>query len=162
MVEVRREVGGGARVADTEGHLDARVEQAGDAAARDPRVGIFECDDDPRDAGLDQRVGARRRAPVVRTGLERDVRGRAAGPIARVAQRHDLGVRPAGRFGCAAAGDLAVAHDDAADPWVGCAAAASAGAGIQRLVHRLVVAHGTSPDPARGARRRRRTRASRP
>ena len=55
-------------------------------------VGILERGDDTRDAGRDQRVGARRRAPVVRARLERDVGGRAAGAVAGLGQRADLGV----------------------------------------------------------------------
>ena len=107
------------------------------AAARDERVRVAQGDDDAADAGGDERVGARRRAAVVRARLERDVDGRAADVDAArggVAQRHHLGVRAAGFLRVAAADDAAVgADDDAADARVrvrqtptACAASASA------------------------------------
>ncbi len=72
----------------------------------DQRIRIAHGDDDAADAGGDQRVGAGRRAAVVRARLERDVDGRAAHVVAarrRVAQGHDLGVRAAGLLRVAAA-----------------------------------------------------------
>ena len=57
------------------------------------RVRIAGGDDDPSDAGVDDRARARRRAAEVVAGLERAHDGGAAGAVARRAQRHDLGVR---------------------------------------------------------------------
>ena len=89
------------------------------AAAGDERVRVAQGDDDAADAGGDERVGARRRAAVVRARLERDVDGRAADVDAArrgIAQRHHLGVRAARFLRVAAAGEPAVgADDDAAD-----------------------------------------------
>ncbi len=78
--------------------LDAGRAQARDALAGDQRIRVFDGDDDPGDAGLDQRIAARRRAAVVRAGFEGDVGGGAARrrPVAGVAQRHHLGVGFAG------------------------------------------------------------------
>ena len=52
-----------------------------------------------RDAGGDERVGARRCAAVVRARLEGAYSGRARGGVAGGAQRDDLGVGAAGRLG---------------------------------------------------------------
>ncbi len=68
-------------------------------AVRGVRIGVGHRGDDARDAGGNQRLGARRRAARVVARLERDV-GRRAARIAaarlRVDQRVDLGVRFAG------------------------------------------------------------------
>ena len=56
--------------------LDARGPQPGDPRAGHLRVGILEGHHDPAHARGDERVGARRGAPVVRTRLEGDPGGR--------------------------------------------------------------------------------------
>ena len=63
------------------------------------RVRVFDGDDDLGNAGVDQRIAARRRAAVVRAGFERDVGGGAAGRGAGGAQRHDFGVGGADALG---------------------------------------------------------------
>ena len=83
------------------------------------RVGILERDDHAGDAGLGERDDARSGAALVRARFEGGVDGGAAGPVAGVAQGLDLGVGAAGRLGGALADDLAVAHDDRADPRIG-------------------------------------------
>ena len=93
------------------------------AAPGDERVRVAQRDDDARHAGSDERIGARRRAAVVRARLERDVDRRAANVDAArrgIAQRHRLGVRAARFLRVAAAGEPAVgADDDAADARIG-------------------------------------------
>ena len=73
----------------------------------DARVGVLDGAHHAGDAGLQDRVGARRRAAVMRAGLERDVHGLAARPLAGQRQHLGLGVRPAARLGAAARDDLA-------------------------------------------------------
>ena len=133
-MQVRREIARGRRRRRRPiGDVDARGAQAGEARARDPFVGVVERDDDPGDAGRDQRVGARRRVAVVGAGLERAVRGGAAGPVAGVAQRRDLGVRTGReRSGRALADDLAVAREHAADPGLGAVRRRAARASVER------------------------------
>ena len=84
VVQVRGErrrarVGAGT---DADVDRDARASRSrAMPAARDLRVGIGERDDDPGDAGVDERVGAGRRAAVVRARLEGHVGGGAPGPL---------------------------------------------------------------------------------
>ncbi len=88
------------------------------AACRAPPAasgfGSRDAGDDARDARGDDRVGARRRRPVVRARLERDVHRRAPRALARLGQRDRLGVAPA-RLSDALGDDDAVAHEDRAD-----------------------------------------------
>ena len=154
MVEVRRELARGFVGADADGHVDSRGTQTREARTRDPRIRVFERRDDARHPGRDQRVGARRGAPVMRAGLERDVRGRAAGAITGSRERAGFGVRASGRLGGALADDLAVAHEHAADPRIRRGTTTGGGAHLQRLRHRLVVAHGPSLRALIGARTR--------
>ena len=84
VLQVRRELGPHL----VRAHADRRPRCPRPAAARCPapadvRVGIFDADDDPRDAGRDDRVGARRGAAVVRAGLERREERRPARPVRR-------------------------------------------------------------------------------
>ena len=76
--------------------LDALVAQDPEAAAGRVLARVVGGDDDARDPGLPDRVGARRRAALVAAGLERHVQGRAA-QIATLggADRLDFGVRRA-------------------------------------------------------------------
>ncbi len=78
-------------------------------------------------------------AAVVRAGFEGGVDGRAAGPVPGLAQRLDLGVRTAGRLGGTLADDLAVPHDDRADPRVGRGPPAGGLAPGERPVHEFGV-----------------------
>ena len=99
---------------------DAPLPEPGDAATRDVGIGVDERDDDARDARVEQRLGAGRRAALVRARLERDVRGGAPGAGAGRRQRADLGVRAARWLGGALADDGPVRRDDhAAHPRVG-------------------------------------------
>ena len=50
-------------------------------------VGIAGGADDARDAGVDQRIGAGRRAAVMGAGFERDIGGGAARQLAGLGQR---------------------------------------------------------------------------
>ena len=89
-----------------------------------------------RDAGRDQRVGARAGAAGVRARFERDDGGAAARRVARRGQRDDLGVRAAGRCGRALAGQRAVRGEDhRADRRVRAGAAAHRLGQRQRAVH---------------------------
>ena len=95
--------------------LDPGVGEPREAASVDDGVRIARADDDTRDAGFDDRVGARRRAAVMGARLERDVERRAARLLARLLERRGLGVAHELVLVPALADDLAVAHDDRAD-----------------------------------------------
>ena len=72
------------RLAVGDHDLDALVAQDAEPAAGRLLRRVVGGDDDARDAGLDDRVGARRRLPVVAARLQRDVQRRArAGPPRR-------------------------------------------------------------------------------
>ena len=111
------------------------------AAARDAGVGVLEGNDHARHAGLEERIGARRRSPVVRAGLERHVRG-VRGPSApRAASGGDLSVRPAGSPLCGSfSDDRAVTHEEAANPGVRGGAPTRALAEGHRPIHELGIA----------------------
>ncbi len=76
-------------------------------------------------SGRHQRVGAGRRAPVVRAGLERADHGRPAGVVPGHRQGHRLGVRQPGALVPALGDDLAVAQHHGADQRVGAHPAAA-------------------------------------
>ena len=137
--EVRCEEPARVVLRDTEADSDAALAQARDAGAAHVGVGILDRDDDTRHAGIEQRVGAGRRAAVVRARFERDVGGRAQSALPRLTKRLDLGVGPARRLGRALADDLAVAHEDAPDPGVRRRPAAGAGRERERPGHPLPV-----------------------
>ena len=101
--------------------LEAVVELGLDAGLAQPlepagRLGVrvARAGHDPRDAGRDRRLGARRRRAPVRARLHRHVERRAARPLAGRGERDDLAV-PAAGLGHALADDLAVRDDDRAD-----------------------------------------------
>ena len=96
--------------------LDPLVAQDAEAAAGGVLARIIGGDHEPPDAGLPDRVGARRGPAVVAARLERDVQGGAA-QIASLggADRLDLGVRRAERLVKALPEHLVVAADDRAD-----------------------------------------------
>ena len=125
--------------AGPEDDLDAGGGEARRALAGDERIRIAHRHHHPADAGGDERVGAGRRAAVVRAGLEADDDGGAAHVGAArggVAQRHHLGMRPAGFLGVAAADDAAVAvDDDAADARIGIGQADRLFGERERLAH---------------------------
>ncbi len=98
---------------------DARPLEAGVALSFHPRVGIFQRGHDPCHARPDQGVGAGRRLAEMRARLERDIDRGATRSFARLGQRIGLGVRPAAVARAAAADDVAVFHDHAADGRVG-------------------------------------------
>jgi hypothetical protein len=100
-------------------HGDAGVGQLQQPLAGGVRCRIIREHHHPPHARCDQRVGARRRPPVVRARLERDVDRRVARALLRDLQRHRLGVRPAGRHVPAFGDDRAVARDHAADERIG-------------------------------------------
>ena len=94
MVEVRRQAV--ARRLRPASRRSRRRPRRGAAPprARDLGVGVEHPDHDAGDAGVDQRLGTRRRVAVVVAGLERRVGGCVPGPIAGRGERRDLGVRP--------------------------------------------------------------------
>src|SRR5512133_1158400 len=79
------------------------------------RVRIERPGDDPLDAGIENRLGAGRRAAVVRAGLHRHVERCAAGALSGRLQGDDLAVRPSLALVPALADDLPVADDDGPD-----------------------------------------------
>ena len=92
------------------------------AFACDQRVGIGHGRDDLAEAGIDQCIGARRRAAVMAARLQRDVGGGAAHVVAalpRIFHRLDFGMVAAGRLGEAGADDAAVLDDHATDARIG-------------------------------------------
>ena len=85
MLQVRGELPAHGIGFDPDLDVDAGGPQPGDALAGDRGVGIFDANHDAGDTGRDQRIGARRRAAVVRARLERGEdrwRPLAAGPAA--------------------------------------------------------------------------------
>ena len=88
--------------------FDARIAQQAEPSSRDARVRIFQRADDARDAGGDDRLGARRREAVMRARLQRDVKRRAARGGAGFIERASLGVRPSALLRDASSDDDAV------------------------------------------------------
>ena len=85
------------------------------------RVGIVDADDDPGNAGGDERLGAGSGTTDMRAGFEGDdQRGAAPAALPGDGQGVDLGVWAAGTFVPALADDshAITAEDDAADDWV--------------------------------------------
>ena len=107
--------------------LDPRRSQPGESPARDLRVGIAVAGHHADDSGGDHRVGAGRGTAVVGAGLQGDEEGGTSRAVAGLAQGLDLGVRTAHLAVPAASHDLAVPHQDGADPRVGRGAVAAAG-----------------------------------
>ena len=111
----------GGQLAVGDHDLDALVAQDPEPAAGGLLGRVVGGDDHARDAGLEDRVRARRRLAVVAARLERDVHRRAArvGVAAGRGERLALGVRPAVGGVEALAEHLAVADDDGADHRIG-------------------------------------------
>ena len=139
--------------ARTDDDLDAGGGETRGTLAGDQRIRIAHRHHHPADTGGDERLGAGRRAAVVRAGLEADDDGGAAhiDTAARgVAQRHHLGMRATRFLGVAAADDTAAAvDDDAADPRIGI------GEAHRLLRKRERLAHGFSEGAWIGSGRRR-------
>ena len=99
--------------------LDPLVAQHPEAAPARLRRRVVGGDDDARDSGLGDRLGARWRAAFVRARLERHVEGRAGGVLVTVAERLDLGVRLAGGGVETLADDTVVLDEDGAYERIG-------------------------------------------
>ena len=99
---------------DADVDLDSGGAQPFDTAARD-RARIAHRDDHARDAGRDDRIGARRRFAVMRARLERDVHRRATRALAGRSSAVDFGVRLAVARMKSFADDLAAGNDNGAD-----------------------------------------------
>ncbi len=113
---------------------DARGSE-GCGAARGQRVGVGHRVDDPADAGLDERPGARRCATGVVAGLEGDVGRAAAGPVPRLREGVDLRVGGARPAVVTRADDRAHGiRDDTADTGVGVGLGPEAGS-VDRPQH---------------------------
>jgi hypothetical protein len=97
--------------------MPASARRAGHAG--DLRVGVLHRRDHPRHAGLDQRIGARRRAAMVAARFEGDVGTGATGALAGLAQGVHFGMGLAGAHVPAFADHFAIAHDHAAYARVG-------------------------------------------
>ena len=137
--------------------LHALVAQDAEAAPGGLRARVVAADDDARDAGLEDRLGARRRVPVVAARLERDVQRRAVQVrVAARGDRVDLGVRAAVVVVPALAEHRAVARDDGPDERVGAHATAAPLRELDRAGEVDVVAlralHGGESRPRHPAR----------
>ena len=95
--------------------LDPRAAEALEAATVDERVRIARADDDARDSGGDDGVGAWRRPPVMGARLEGHVKRCAARRVVGLLECDHLGVADALVLVPALSHDLSVAHDDGAD-----------------------------------------------
>ncbi len=113
--------------------------QACQPAPGNPRIGVFDRGDDPRDARLDQRIGAGRRPPPMAAGFERDVSGGAAGGVAGAGQGLGLGMRTPAGLGPAPPHHPAILENDAADRRVGPDIAEPAARQRQCGAHRVEV-----------------------
>ena len=92
MGQVRGELGRDGVGLDPDGDVDARRRAGRRHPARRQGVGVLDADDDTADAGGDDRVGARRRAPVVVARFER---GHERGPGRRPHRRRRSASRSA-------------------------------------------------------------------
>ena len=105
--------------------LDTCATDSIEPASIHQRVRIAGADHDARHSRRHDRVGARRRATVMRARLERHVEGRAARCVARLLERDRLGVPDSVVGVPALPHDLAVSHDDRADKRIVAGLAAS-------------------------------------
>ena len=129
--------------ADSGRNRDARSLETFDALARDPRIGIDESNDDARDAGGNQSVGAGRGLAMMGARFQTDIGGgapcRRAGPRQGFAFR----VRPTAWLGPAAADDLVASHQDTAHRRIGPNRPKPALGERQGTSHPMVVGAGT-------------------
>ncbi|MBS1236269.1 MAG: hypothetical protein H6R46_1064 [Proteobacteria bacterium] len=93
--------------------------EIGDALTRHARVGIGHGGHHTRNTGLDQRLAAGRGTAVMATGLQRHIGRRAARQLACCGKRMHLGMRFAGTPVPAFADYLPIAHNHAANTWIG-------------------------------------------
>ena len=94
---------------------DARVAQAHNACASNTIEGIADRHDDVCDPGTHQRIRARRRAAMMRTGFERDVGGGTTRRVSGFAQREHFRMRFASTFMKTATEHALSISDDATD-----------------------------------------------
>ncbi|CCK05799.1 hypothetical protein BN128_4105 [Cronobacter sakazakii 696] len=94
--------------------LNSRLLKTIQTAACHLWVRILHRRDNARDARVNQRIAARRRASVVATGFKRDIRGGTARLVARHTQRMHFGVRLTGAQMKAFADDYALFNNHAA------------------------------------------------
>jgi hypothetical protein len=99
-------------------HRYTGTPQDSDSPSAHRGIRIDGANDDSADAGLAQRMCARRRLPMMRAWLERHVRRCTAGARAGIAQRNSFSVRPATRRGGTAADYSPSPHNDASDRWI--------------------------------------------
>jgi len=150
--------------AETDLDGDAGGAQLGMALAAHARIGILDRRDDPGDAGLDDGLGAGRRAAVVGTRLQRDIHRRAAGRLAGPIECHALGMRAPAGMGHAAPDDERargrVSHDDGTDGGVGGGMTEVARAEGERRRHEARIEHLSGTRRRRGGEGFRRNRWS--
>ena len=121
------------------GDLNADAAQPRQPAPGDLRIGVLHGGDYPRDTGLDQRLGAGRRAAAVAAGFQRHIRSGAARAVAGLAQRVHLSVRLTRTHMPAFADQLPVLDDHAADPGVRMGRIQALARQLQRARHPGVV-----------------------
>ena len=107
------------------------------ALAGDQRVGVCDGRHDARDAGLDQRIDAGRRAALVRAGLQIEIERGAARLLAGLRERDNFGVMEPGVGVEAAAHDFAIAHQDRAHQRIGAGQRPAFARQVERFAHVL-------------------------
>ena len=87
---------------------------------RNTGVGVLDANNHPRDARLNQRIGARFHPSVMVARLQRNVDGGTIGGVTSVGQRHNLGVFRAWSFMPPLTHDFSIGrHHDSSHTWVG-------------------------------------------
>ena len=145
------------RRAIVDGDMDARSLQRRDAAASGRGVGVERGYVHAAHAGIDEGLGAGRRAPPVGARLERDIEVGALGGGARLPERHNLGVGLPGGLRGALAEDASVLHEHRADRWVRVRAAHRGARQLDRSTHVRHFGHATPPSSSRRRRGPRRS-----
>ena len=120
-------------------HFDARRFEHRLALSCDERIRVEHRGDDALDARLDERLGARPRAAVMRARLQRHIGGRAARKLARHGERVHLGVRRARLAMPARTDDAPLAHEDGTDERIRRGAATRIRSEQERLTHEVLV-----------------------
>ena len=119
--------------------------QAFDAAAANVLIGVARTDDAASDFGIDNRIGAWRRASVVITRLHGDVQGCARNVVEAVflgiAQSFDFGMWHTGTMVISAPEFFAVAHDNGADHGIGVRRPARFRCFAQGFFHPIDIVH---------------------
>ena len=135
-----------------ESAIDAGSAQTLKAAPGDRFEGINGRHHHAGNAGLDQGIGAGRRAPVVRARLQAHVSGRPAGCRPGRGQSKDFGVGKTGARVKPLAQHAIIERDHAADAGIGLAGVKTLGGEIKRALHVPLVGfgkHRLSPLPRR-------------